>query len=311
MRPRSRHEGVTAATGTSVAVLFPRFPPRRFRHDRHRPRPTARERRPRSPAPQPTPAPRPSRRRSERPSPAGPDPGPAATRFGPDARQRGGRARARRVAGSRRARPRETGQSIVIARHDDLAPGLAEVRVASSISATRNGGTDQLLAVAPDAATAAVAGQIGPETTPLIMAAGGRIAAAGRAARPDRRRLCAGLVVAGRHRRPRRAVAGGGGRRRRRADRRRAVHRPADHRGRRVGPGAARALGRGAVSVRAGARDARWHRDHLDDRGARLWRPAHGRRQPGSDRPSAHRHRRAAAGRRPGIASWPTSVPTR
>ena len=64
----------------------------------------------------------------------------------------------------------QTGRSIVIARHDDLARGLAEVRVASAISATRNGGTDQLLAVAPDAATAAVAGQIGPDTTPLIMA---------------------------------------------------------------------------------------------------------------------------------------------
>jgi hypothetical protein len=64
----------------------------------------------------------------------------------------------------------QTGQSIVIARHDDLARGLAEVRVASSISATRETGADQLLAVAPDAATAAVAGQIGPETTPLIMA---------------------------------------------------------------------------------------------------------------------------------------------
>lgn len=64
----------------------------------------------------------------------------------------------------------ETGQSIVIARHDDLAPGLAEVRVASSISATRNVGAHQLLAIAPDAAAAAVAGQIGPETTPLITA---------------------------------------------------------------------------------------------------------------------------------------------
>ncbi|HEY8178760.1 MAG TPA: hypothetical protein VIH33_00025 [Candidatus Limnocylindria bacterium] len=64
----------------------------------------------------------------------------------------------------------QSGQSIVIARHDDLAPGLAEVRVPSSISATRGGGTDQLLAVSSDAATAAVAGQIGLETTPLIMA---------------------------------------------------------------------------------------------------------------------------------------------
>jgi hypothetical protein len=64
----------------------------------------------------------------------------------------------------------QAGQPIVIARHDDLAPGLAEVRVPSSISATRGGGTNQLLAVAPDAATAAVAGQIGPETTSLIMA---------------------------------------------------------------------------------------------------------------------------------------------
>ena len=64
----------------------------------------------------------------------------------------------------------ETGQSIVIARHDDLAPGLVEVRVATSISAARNGGANQLLAIAPNAASAAVAGQIGPETTPLIMA---------------------------------------------------------------------------------------------------------------------------------------------
>jgi hypothetical protein len=62
------------------------------------------------------------------------------------------------------------GQSIVIARHDDLAVGLAEVRVPSTISATRGGGTDQLLAVAADASMVAVAGQIGPETTPLIMA---------------------------------------------------------------------------------------------------------------------------------------------
>jgi len=64
----------------------------------------------------------------------------------------------------------QSGQSIVIARHDDLAAGLAEVRVPSSISVTRNGGADQLLAVAPDAAAAAVAGLIGPGTTPLILA---------------------------------------------------------------------------------------------------------------------------------------------
>ena len=65
----------------------------------------------------------------------------------------------------------QNGQSIVIARHDDLAAGLAEVRVPSTISATRGAGTNQLLAVAADATMAAVAGQIGPETTPLIMAA--------------------------------------------------------------------------------------------------------------------------------------------
>lgn len=64
----------------------------------------------------------------------------------------------------------QAGRAIVIARHDDLARGLAEVRVPSAIAATRGGGVDQLLAVGPDAATAAVAGQIGPESTALILA---------------------------------------------------------------------------------------------------------------------------------------------
>jgi hypothetical protein len=64
----------------------------------------------------------------------------------------------------------QAGQAIVIARHEDLARGLAEVRVPSPTSLTRAGGTDQLLAVAPDAGTVAVAGQVGPETTALIVA---------------------------------------------------------------------------------------------------------------------------------------------
>jgi len=64
----------------------------------------------------------------------------------------------------------QAGRAIVITRHDELAPGLAEVRVPSAIAATRGGGVDQLLAVAPDAATAAIAGQIGPESTTLVLA---------------------------------------------------------------------------------------------------------------------------------------------
>lgn len=62
------------------------------------------------------------------------------------------------------------GQAIVITRHEDLARGLAEVRVPAAIAATRATGTDQLLAVAPDGGTVAVAGQIGPESTALVLA---------------------------------------------------------------------------------------------------------------------------------------------
>lgn len=64
----------------------------------------------------------------------------------------------------------QAGQEIAIAYHPDLAPGLAEVRVPASISATRASGTDQLLAVASVTNSAAVAGQVGAETTPLILA---------------------------------------------------------------------------------------------------------------------------------------------
>lgn len=62
------------------------------------------------------------------------------------------------------------GQSIVIARRDDLARGLAEVRVPSNTTITRASGSNQLLAVAPDAILAAVAAQVGAENTALIVA---------------------------------------------------------------------------------------------------------------------------------------------
>ena len=64
----------------------------------------------------------------------------------------------------------QAGRAIVITRHEDLARGLTEVRVPSAISVTRAGGTDQLLAVAPDGGAVAVAGQVGPESTALILA---------------------------------------------------------------------------------------------------------------------------------------------
>ena len=64
----------------------------------------------------------------------------------------------------------QAGQAIVIARRDDLAPGLTEVRVPSATTLTRASGADQLLAVAPDGASAAIAAQIGAETTALVIA---------------------------------------------------------------------------------------------------------------------------------------------
>ena len=63
-----------------------------------------------------------------------------------------------------------SGSAVVIARHDDLAPGLAEVRVPSAIGAVRAAGTDRLLAVAPDAASVAIAGQVGLDGTALVVA---------------------------------------------------------------------------------------------------------------------------------------------
>lgn len=62
------------------------------------------------------------------------------------------------------------GRTIVITRHDDLAHGLAEVRVPSAIALTRATGSDRLLAVAPGSGEAAVAGTVGPESTTLIVA---------------------------------------------------------------------------------------------------------------------------------------------
>jgi hypothetical protein len=63
-----------------------------------------------------------------------------------------------------------SGRDIVIARRDDLARGLAEVRVPTATTLTRASGADQLLAVAPDAASAAIAAQVGAGATALIIA---------------------------------------------------------------------------------------------------------------------------------------------
>ena len=63
-----------------------------------------------------------------------------------------------------------SGRDIVIATRDDLARGLAEVRVPTVTTVTRASGADQLLAVAPGASSAAIAAQVGVETTALIIA---------------------------------------------------------------------------------------------------------------------------------------------
>jgi hypothetical protein len=78
--------------------------------------------------------------------------------------------RAPAVSGISSSEAARAGRAIVITRREDLAHGLAEVRVPSAIAATRATGADQLLAVAPDAGTAAVAGRIGPDSTPLVLA---------------------------------------------------------------------------------------------------------------------------------------------
>ena len=60
--------------------------------------------------------------------------------------------------------------SIQLIEHDKMAPGLAEVRIASATRGTSADGTNRLLAIAPDGTAAAVASQIGPEPASLIIA---------------------------------------------------------------------------------------------------------------------------------------------
>jgi hypothetical protein len=78
--------------------------------------------------------------------------------------------RAPAVASISSSQAAQAGRVIVITRYEDLAHGLAEVSVPSAISATRATGSDQLLAFAGEESIAAVAGQIGPDSTPLVLA---------------------------------------------------------------------------------------------------------------------------------------------
>jgi hypothetical protein len=68
------------------------------------------------------------------------------------------------------AQARQEGTAITIVPHDDLAPGLAEVRVQGWEEASVANGDRRLLALAPGGDVAAVAAQIGPEQAPLILA---------------------------------------------------------------------------------------------------------------------------------------------
>lgn len=67
------------------------------------------------------------------------------------------------------AEAQRTGTAISITRRGDLAPGLTEVLVPGRQPDAPDG-ADALLAVAPDGSMAAVASQIGPEPTSLILA---------------------------------------------------------------------------------------------------------------------------------------------
>ena len=68
------------------------------------------------------------------------------------------------------ARAAQLGSAIAIAPRRELAPGLAEVRVPGWTAAIRQGGGSRLLALAPDGNLAAIAGQVGPAPTTLILA---------------------------------------------------------------------------------------------------------------------------------------------
>ena len=158
---------------------------------------------------------------------AGADPGPAAARFGPRARQRRRRARASRVAGLvRRGRAGRAG--IVIARHEDLARGLAEVRAIRHLRHAPAGRIScwpwrRMPARLPSPGRSAPRpprSSLPGRTDPRYGSLPGLISA------PSRR-----MTAAGRRRRPWRAVAGRGWRRDRAPDRGRAVHRAAGDRG--------------------------------------------------------------------------------
>ena len=68
------------------------------------------------------------------------------------------------------AQAQEQGSAVSIVRRPDLAPGLAEIRVQAWTRAAAASGAGRLLAVAPGAAMAAVAGRIGPGPASLIVA---------------------------------------------------------------------------------------------------------------------------------------------
>ena len=64
----------------------------------------------------------------------------------------------------------QLGSAIAIRQRRELAPGLAEVRVPGWTVATRQGGSNRLLALAPGGKLAAIAGQVGPAPATLILA---------------------------------------------------------------------------------------------------------------------------------------------
>lgn len=68
----------------------------------------------------------------------------------------------------------DKGATISIVGHPDLAPGLAEVRVPAQFGGTAANGANRLLALSPDGSQAAVAQQVGPNPSSLVLARANR-----------------------------------------------------------------------------------------------------------------------------------------
>ena len=66
----------------------------------------------------------------------------------------------------------QLGTTVTILQRRDVAAGLVEVRIPGWTAATREAGANRMLALSPDGSSAAIAAQLGPEPSTLILARG-------------------------------------------------------------------------------------------------------------------------------------------